>query len=243
MARSATAGAPGSAGGGPGRNGLPPGDAGPVAPDDVRPVAPDEVGPVAPNDVRPVAGWEPIVGAIGSKVRELRQQLGLSLQQLASRAGVSAAAIHKVERNDMVPTITTLLKLAAALGRPIGHFVDAAPGQLQVAAHTPATGRPVLPAPAPGVELAGIGGPPERFRTAGEVATLAPGAESGAQVVPHPGEELLLVLEGTLAVEVAGERYTLRRGDALHYPTDHRYRWSNPGRRPARVVRYSLRGN
>ena len=185
--------------------------------------------------------WEPIVGAIGPKVRELRQQLGLSLQQLASRAGVSAAAIHKVERNDMVPTITTLLKLAAALGRPIGHFVDDPSGQQQVATHTPADERPMLPSPAPGVELAAIGGTPERFRTAGEVATLAPGAAFGADVAPRPGEELLLVLDGTLAVEIAGERYTLRRGDALHYPADHRYRWSNPERRPARVVRYALR--
>ncbi|MGH3512489.1 MAG: cupin domain-containing protein [Pseudonocardiaceae bacterium] len=56
------------------------------------------------------------------------------------------------------------------------------------------------------------------------------------------GEELLLVLDGTLAVEVAGEQYTLHRGDALHYPTDHRHRWSNPGRRPTQVVRFSLRG-
>jgi quercetin dioxygenase-like cupin family protein len=93
------------------------------------------------------------------------------------------------------------------------------------------------------VELAGIDGPPERFRAAGEVVTLAPGVEYGAEVAPRPGEELLFVLDGTLAVEVAGERYTLRRGDALHYPTAHRYRWSSPGRRPARVVRYSLRGS
>ncbi|MDQ4021846.1 MAG: cupin domain-containing protein [Actinomycetota bacterium] len=224
MARSAAASGPSfpggrSPGGSSGRNGLP------------------------RDGVGPAPAWEPIVGAIGPKVRELRQQLGLSLQQLASRADVSAAAIHKVERNDMVPTITTLLKLAAALGRPIGHFVDAAPGQVQVAAHTPATGRSMLPAPAPGVELAGVGGPPERFRAAGAVATLAPGAESGAEVAPRPGEELLLVLDGTLAIEVAGERYTLRKGDALHYPTDHRHRWSNPGRRTARVVRFSLRGS
>jgi transcriptional regulator with XRE-family HTH domain len=186
--------------------------------------------------------WEPIVGAIGPKVRELRQQLGLSLQQLASRAGVSAAAIHKVERNDMVPTITTLLKLAAALGRPIGYFVDAAPGPKQVAVHTPAAQRPALPAPAAGVDLAAISGSPDRFRAAGEVATLAPGAELGAEVSPRAGEELLLLLDGTLAVEISGERYTLRKGDALHYPTDHRYRWSNPGRRRARLVRFVLRG-
>src|SRR5687768_4744580 len=65
--------------------------------------------PRAPDPTAPAAGapWEPIVGAIGPKVRDLRQGLGLSLQQLAQRSGVSAAAIHKVERGDMVPTITT----------------------------------------------------------------------------------------------------------------------------------------
>jgi quercetin dioxygenase-like cupin family protein len=100
----------------------------------------------------------------------------------------------------------------------------------------------VLPAPAAGVERAAIGGSSQRFRAAGEVTTLAPGAEFGAEMIPYPGEELLFVLDGMLTVEVAGERYTLRRGDALHYPTDHRFHWTNPGRRPARVVRYLLRG-
>ncbi|MGH9265451.1 MAG: helix-turn-helix domain-containing protein, partial [Acidimicrobiales bacterium] len=65
-----------------------------------------------------------IVSSIGPRLRELRIQHSLSLQQLAEKAGVSAAAIHKIERNGMVPTITTLLKLADAFDRPVAHFVD-----------------------------------------------------------------------------------------------------------------------
>src|SRR5437763_14043472 len=65
-----------------------------------------------------------IVHGIGPRLRDLRLQQSLSLQQLAERAGVSAAAIHKIERNGMVPTITTLLKLADAFDRPVGYFVD-----------------------------------------------------------------------------------------------------------------------
>ena len=83
-----------------------------------------------------------------------------------------------------------------------------------------------------------IGGGAAGLGAAGGVKAADPGAEFGADASPRPGEELLFVLDGTLAVEVADERYTLRRGDALHYPTDHRYRWSNPGRRPTRVVRF-----
>src|SRR5687768_11776718 len=59
-----------------------------------------------------------IVQSIGPKIRRLRQLKGLSLQQLGERSDISAAAIHKIERNGMVPTITTLMKLAVALNRP-----------------------------------------------------------------------------------------------------------------------------
>ena len=57
-------------------------------------------------------------------MKRLRQEQRLSLQQLAVKAEVSAAAIHKIERNDMVPTITTLLKIATALDRPVTYFVE-----------------------------------------------------------------------------------------------------------------------
>jgi transcriptional regulator with XRE-family HTH domain len=60
-----------------------------------------------------------VVSGIGPKIKALRKQHGYSLQSLAERADVSAATIHKIEQSDMVPTITTLLKIATALGRPV----------------------------------------------------------------------------------------------------------------------------
>ncbi|WP_300019361.1 helix-turn-helix domain-containing protein [Pseudonocardia sp.] len=194
--------------------------------------------PAAPPDTRvpgDPAAWEPIVGAIGPKVHELRLQQGLSLQQLAQRSAVSAAAIHKVERGDMVPTITTLLKLAAALERPIGYFVEGA-DVAPAAAHTPAGARPVVRADVEGVELSGITGPTDRFRASGTVATIAAGAAGRAR--PRPGEEVVLVLEGTLDFEVAGERYSLRDGDSLHYLTDRPHSWSSSG--PTRAIWMSV---
>lgn len=192
----------------------------------------------------PTAGWEPIVGAIGPKVREIRQQLGLSLQQLAVRADVSAAAIHKVERGDMVPTITTLLKLAAALGQPISHFVDDSGPAAPVGVHVPADQRPA-PSPtwapaASGVDATGLTVPDERLRGAAVHAVVEPGGSSGDTRPQRRGEELLLVLEGTLEVEVAGERHTVAAGDTLHYPTDRPHSWRNPDAVPARAVWWLL---
>ncbi|NMH97178.1 helix-turn-helix domain-containing protein [Pseudonocardia acidicola] len=204
---------------------------------------PDSTTDRGPN--RDPAGWEPIVGAIGPKVREVRQRLGLSLQQLAARSEVSAAAIHKVERGDMVPTITTLLKLAGALGRPIGYFVDDAGHTAPVAVHVRADERPGPPPEwargADGVDAATIAAPGERLRGGAVFAVVEPGGKSGDTRPLRAGEELMLVLEGALQVEVAGERYLVRAGDTLHYPTDRPHEWRNPGPEPARVVWWMLR--
>jgi transcriptional regulator with XRE-family HTH domain len=193
-----------------------------------------------------VPGWEPIVRAIGPKVREVRRQLGLSLQQLAGRADVSAAAIHKVERGEMVPTITTLLKIAGALGRPIAHFVDDVDQANPVAVHIPAARRPGAPpdwAPAAeGVVAATLALPDDRLRAGAVHAVIEPGGTSGGTQPTRAGEELLLVLAGTLAVEVAGEHYQVQPGDTLHYPTDRPHSWHNAGPEPVRAVWWLLRG-
>jgi transcriptional regulator with XRE-family HTH domain len=192
------------------------------------------------------SAWEPIVGAIGPKIRESRQGLGLSLQQLAARSEVSAAAIHKVERGDMVPTITTLLKLAAALGRPIAHFVDDGTAPEPVAVHVRAGERqPPLADWAPaahGVAGETLAAPDERLRASGVLAVVEPGGGSGDTRPLRAGEELVLVLDGALQVEIAGEHYNVETGDTLHYPTDRPHEWHNTGPDAARAVWFTVHG-
>jgi transcriptional regulator with XRE-family HTH domain len=182
-----------------------------------------------------------IVSSIGPKLRELRLQRGLSLQQLAERADVSAAAIHKIEKSGMVPTITTLLKLAGALNRSISYFVDEETEQNGPAYLTRADDRRIVYTSHVGIDLAGISGPYGRFFLAGAVATVEVGASSGANPMEHPGEELVFVLEGSMEFEVDGQDYRLAEGDSVHFRTDRPHRWRNPGKRPARAVWMALR--
>lgn len=189
----------------------------------------------------PVPGWASVVDAIGPKVRDLRQQAGLSLQQLARRADVSAASVHKVERGDMVPTITTLLKLAAALERPIGHFVDDRVPE-PVASLVPAGARPEVASADPALHRAGITGPGARFRLQGTVTEVGEGA-AGADEGPRSGEVLVHVLDGELTFELAGERHVVGPGDTLHYPGDRPSVWRNSGPGPARAIWLALRGS
>ena len=188
-----------------------------------------------------LVGVDRIVSSIGPRLRELRLQHSLSLQQLAERAGVSAAAIHKIERNGMVPTITTLLKLAEAFDRPVGYFVDEESEGAGPVAFTPAGSGSRVHGSPPGVEALAISGSYARFYIDGAMTTVAPGADSGPALAQHQGEELVTVLEGTLGFHVDGKPYRLGPGDSLHFRTDRPHRWENTGLEPVRAVWIRLR--
>ena len=182
-----------------------------------------------------------IIAAVGPKIRRLRQQKNLSLKQLALRSGVSAAAIHKIERNNMVPTITTLMRLAGALNRSVSYFVSEEEDQDRGAVLIKASSRRPVFTSKKGLRLEAISGPYGRFFVAGAIATVQPGASSGAQPMEHVGEELVYALDGTIVLEVDDETFEVRRGDALHFRTDRRHRWHNPGARPVRLLWLALR--
>jgi transcriptional regulator with XRE-family HTH domain len=184
---------------------------------------------------------ERIVGSIGAKVRHLRKRSGLSLQQLAERSDVSAAAIHKIELSGMVPTITTLLKIATALGRPVSFFVEEGTGNTEYAVLTTAgEERPVYTSHA-GITLSSIAGPYSRFFLAGARAVVSPGANSGSRPMEHPGEELVHLTEGVLQFTVNGREYRLEAGDTLHFRGDQPHTWANPGSSDAKAVWMALR--
>ncbi|WP_299480548.1 XRE family transcriptional regulator [uncultured Roseibium sp.] len=58
------------------------------------------------------------------KLRDVRQNAGLSLSQTAELTGVSKAMLHQIERGDSSPTIATLWKLAKGFHLPLTAFID-----------------------------------------------------------------------------------------------------------------------
>ncbi len=189
----------------------------------------------------PEQPMDDVVAGIGPKVRKLRQEKSLSLQQLAERARVSAAAIHKIERNGMVPTVATLMKIAAALNRSVAYFVEEDEDGDKPAVMVPARARRPVFTSKQGLELQSVSGPYGRFLLAGAMAAVEPAADSGPVPMEHPGEELVYVLHGGLEFQVEDETFTLSQGDALHFRTDRPHRWRNPRSKPARALWLAIR--
>ena len=60
--------------------------------------------------------------SLGDKVRYAREQLGLTTQMLADKAGISQPYISEIENGNKNPSAKTIMKLAAALNVP-GEFL------------------------------------------------------------------------------------------------------------------------
>jgi transcriptional regulator with XRE-family HTH domain len=56
------------------------------------------------------------------RLKELRQQSGLTQEQLARKANLSVSAVRHFEQGLKEPTYATLLKLAEALGVSLAAF-------------------------------------------------------------------------------------------------------------------------
>ena len=183
---------------------------------------------------------ERIVGSIGLKVFSHRKRMGLSLQQLSERSDVSAAAIHKIEQGGMVPTITTLLKLASALGPPVSYFVEEDVGQDDVAVLTPpGENRPVYTSHQ-GIELNSISGPHGRFLLAG----AGPGPsrrQQRAQADAAPGRGTRPRHQRRARVHRDRAEVHGRAGGTLHFQGDQPHTWRNPGNAAAHAVWLALR--
>src|ERR1700757_3330951 len=64
---------------------------------------------------------------IASAVRARRRRLGLTLQELADKSGLSAPFLSQVERGQTTPSITSLIAIAQALGVDIHYFINPPP--------------------------------------------------------------------------------------------------------------------
>jgi transcriptional regulator with XRE-family HTH domain len=177
---------------------------------------------------------ERTVSAIGAKVAHARKERGWSLAQLAQRAGISPAAVHKVEKSGMTPTIASLMKIAAALGKSVSYFVEE-PSTPDVSVVRAEQRAPVYTSKQ-GLDLRNISGRYGPFLIAGAEAIVEPGADSGPTPMNHPGEELVIVHEGAMTFTVDGQSYALAEGDSIHFRTKLPHSWCNPTDVPARAT-------
>jgi transcriptional regulator with XRE-family HTH domain len=174
---------------------------------------------------------------IGSRIRQLRGDRGLTLQGLADMTGLSASLLSLVERGKTSPSIGTLVAIAHAFDV---HMTDLMP-------EAPATDElPVLRYDEQRV-FATPEGVNRRILRDDRVRGLevalneyGEGGRSADSLLHHAGYEYGVVIEGTLTVEVDGHSYELQPGDSIAYDSTRPHRIINRGPGAARAMWVNL---
>jgi DNA-binding XRE family transcriptional regulator len=170
---------------------------------------------------------------VGSQLRQLRQSIGVSMRELARMSGLSANALSMIERGKTSPSVSTLYKLATAIGVPITAFFRSEPTQKEVV-FCKASERARVPFMRGLWE--GLGGESFIGRVEPFMLTLESGASSGPFGIEHSGHEFVLCLRGQLEYQVENEHYLLESGDTLLFAAQLRHRWRNPGKTVTNAV-------
>jgi transcriptional regulator with XRE-family HTH domain len=168
-------------------------------------------------------------GAVGARVKSLREAMDLSLRDLSERSGVSAPMLSQVERGDTSPTLAVAEKIAAGLDLTLSqllrldedrHVVVVRPKDRRTRRRRGHVVVELTP-PLPGQ------------RSDVSEHTLAPGSSTGAADDPpmhEPGSrETALVERGTVVLHCDGQRYELLDGDCVTFDADLNHHFENPG--------------
>ena len=167
---------------------------------------------------------------LGARIRAERESRGWSLTDLAERANVSRAMIHKVERADSSPTANFLGKLSGAFGLSMSTLLARAEGMGGSLLRK--EDQPVWVDPETGYIRRQVA--PKSNMPLDLVEVTLPGGKE----VPMPASayafirQLIWVLDGELTFVEGAVRHELHAGDCLHLgpPADCVFR--NEGARP-----------
>ena len=153
---------------------------------------------------------------IGPIIRRRRQALGMSLEALAQRSGVSTTMLSEVERSLKNPTVKLAYQIARALDCSLTDLLADEPAARVSVVR--ASERRSFVDPDSGLVRAGQRS--ELLNRNLELAwyTLPPGQATGTMPPNRPGlVEQILVLSGSLVVELSARRYSLAEGDSITY--------------------------
>jgi transcriptional regulator with XRE-family HTH domain len=168
---------------------------------------------------------------VGQNLRRLRTERDLSLRALADASDLNINTLSLIENGRISPSVSTLQKLAVALGVPIAAFFEVGSERQSIifqklnqrprAAFSHGTLEDL------GTELAGRRAEPF-------AVTLEPGADSGETPIVHTGLEFVYCLEGSLIYSIEAHEYKLEPGDSLMFEARLPHRWRNAGSAPGR---------
>lgn len=179
------------------------------------------------------AGPRPdVLGHVGANVRRLRQARSLSQAGLTELSGISRRMIVAIESGEANVSLSTIDRLAAALGVSFAEMVRPAeaPDSRRIESLAWRGSNPE----SEGVLL---GAAPASREAELWIWSLGEGERYPSEADSGNWHEMLFVLEGLLVVEAADGRHEVGRGDFLIFSSARPYVFANGGGGTVRFIR------
>ena len=159
------------------------------------------------------------VEAIGERVKRMREEKGLTLDELSNLTGFEVEFLKRIENNEVKPQLGTIMRLSKALDSAFGRLVSGVGNKLYsitrkdeqkiISRSTSKKGR-------------------QKAYTYKSLAPEVQGRHMEALIVQlevlsepepsyHDGEEFIYVLDGTVSLRIGEDAFDLEPGDSAYY--------------------------
>jgi transcriptional regulator with XRE-family HTH domain len=162
---------------------------------------------------------------IGARLRAARLGRGLTLGQVASAAGLTEGFVSKLERDQVSPSVASLVSVCEAVGMRVGDLFEP---------------------PVTSIVRAGKGAPVNFGGNKVREFLLSPGTQTHIEVLQsiiEPGGsagdelysldceiEFVFVIKGTLEMRLGPEAILLEVGDSMTFKGKEPHTWRNPSK-------------
>lgn len=168
---------------------------------------------------------------VGPLIRARRHKLKWTLNKLGEAAGISVGYLSQVERDQALPSLSTLAAIARALDVGVDYFIASPRAQdaltragerMRFSVSDPLIAYEKLHTEFPGNILSSF------------LITIQPGYRS--EPTSHEGEEAIYVLDGVLTLTIDGDIMKVGAGDSFHFRGNRTHFWANESDGAVRLI-------
>ena len=175
---------------------------------------------------------------IPRRIKEARVMRGLSQKELAKQIGVSASSISQAESGAILPSLHTLFKLARALSVEMGYFLHSKGPDAAAVVLLPDQSNEIdLPLlPPDQATVRNVTPLNDRYNAHILCLEIPPGACLNSHFISYKGEEIGVLLSGSLEFSIDGKEEHLSEGEVVYLTTAVPDNWQNKANVMAKLL-------
>ncbi len=171
---------------------------------------------------------------LAQRIRQLRTDSGLTLEEVAQHSGQTRSWLSKVENFRITPSLPALAGIASALGVTTASLLEGLDKKPNIVLVKNGNGKVINRDSDSTIAYFSLAS--ERVTRTMDpfVLRVPPGEQREAR--SHEGEEFLLLIKGRVKFEFDEQIFSLAKGDSLYFDSEVKHCLSNPYSSEAEVL-------